>query len=167
MSPGHFADGCLPSLLLSAAKNLESMGNHSALSAFALRASASGAARPLATISAALDPGPPAGPPAFTTDVRFPCFQPLATDEISSPAKTSDTAAHCCGSSGLPLSRTERRMLKNLRVVHTSVLASEPKRRMVAKMNSCPTAPHRQNSATSHAAWRACGRVGVRARVCK
>ncbi len=43
-------------------------------------------------------------------------------------------------------------MLKNLRVVVTRVLTSEPKRLMVAKMNSWPTAPHRQKSRMSHPA---------------
>jgi hypothetical protein len=39
-------------------------------------------------------------------------------------------------------------MLKNLRVVVTRVLSREPKRLMVAKMKSWPTAPHRQKSST-------------------
>ena len=49
----------------------------------------------------------------------------------------------------MPFHRTDNRMLKNLRVVHTIVLTSEPKVRMVKNMNSWPTAPHKQKSRTS------------------
>jgi hypothetical protein len=41
------------------------------------------------------------------------------------------------------------RMLKNFRVVHTSVFAREPKVLMVRNMNSCPNAPHKQKRKTS------------------
>ena len=37
-------------------------------------------------------------------------------------------------------------MLKNLRVVQISVLTNDPNLLIVPKMNSCPTAPQRQNS---------------------
>ena len=46
----------------------------------------------------------------------------------------------------------DSRILKNLRVVVTRVLMREPKRLMVAKMKSWPTAPHRQKSRMSQPA---------------
>ena len=79
----------------------------------------------------------------FASTTFFPL---LAIDDVSSPKNTRVTATHCCGSRGLPLHSTLSRMLKNLRVVQISVFTSDPNFLIVPKMNSCPTAPHRQNS---------------------
>lgn len=65
------------------------------------------------------------------------CLRPLASDDAMSPTNTMNTAAHCAGSSGFLFQTTLMRMLKNLRVVQTSVFTKEPKVLMVRKMNSC------------------------------
>jgi len=61
------------------------------------------------------------------------------------PANTNTTPIHCWGNRGVPLQNTDSRMLRNFLVVVTNTVTTLPWDLIIQKINSCPTAPHRQN----------------------
>mmetsp|Transcript_6488 Transcript_6488/g.11856 ORF Transcript_6488/g.11856 Transcript_6488/m.11856 type:complete len:85 (-) Transcript_6488:774-1028(-) len=66
-----------------------------------------------------------------------------------SPVNKRPTPSHCCPTRVLPRTTDEIKMLKNFRVVVTSVRVRAPNLFIVRNMNNCPRAPHKQNVRTS------------------